>query len=235
MGLRTTLYALNEQVVSPCYRDDYESDFTKQAISATAYQIPLPWLAMFRVPDVREEEVPTGEEDESEVRVAPVTTMSKAKENLLGARETARKAFPQCPTLGDYFEVMAKELSLFPFPFVTIDATELYPEITASGRLLDPWAAVLSGFDSPDSAAQYLKPSIGDRVGAIFGRPRKDPWLQAINYFVTFVPERSIPDPNYQRHGTEITSEELDCFCSLLPGGEYHTSVWQEDDPGQAD
>lgn len=231
MGLRTQLYALDDPVVSPCYREDYTSDHTKQAIGETAYQIPLPWLAMFRPGDIREERIAFGEDGESEVRKAPVTTMSKAAENLISAAGVVRKAFPECPMLANYLEIMVEELALFRYPFVTIDATELYPEILARGELRDPWRAVLSGFESPERVAEFVPLSVGDRIGMLFGRARKDPWLKAINNFVEFSPSDSLPYPDYKIRGVKPTPEEIGRHGTLLPGEDYHRSVWDLPQP----
>jgi hypothetical protein len=227
MGLRTFLYALDEPIISPCYRDDYQSDIRKQTIAETAYRIPLPWLAMFRVDNLREEVIPIDDEGATTMSIAPLTTMADAKKKLLEACEVVRRAFPQCPLLGRYFETMAEELSLFDYPYVTIDATELYPEIVARGELQQPWKAVLSGFTSPDAAAEYVPLSFVDRVGRIFGRTRRDPWLKAINNFVEFSPDQPLPLPDYRRKGDLVSAEEESRHAALLPGGEYHTSVWE--------
>lgn len=226
MGLRTQLYALNDPVVSPCYREDYTSDYKKQIIGETAYQVPLAWLAMFRPGDIREERIALGEDGESEVRAAPVTTMSMAAENLISAASVVRRAFPQSPMLGGYFEAMVGELALFRYLFVTIDATELYPEILARGELRDPWRAVLSGFEDPERVAELVPLSLGDRIARLVGRPRKDPWLKAINNFVEFSPSDSLPCPDYKIRGEKPTQEEIVRHGTLLPGADFHRSVW---------
>jgi hypothetical protein len=231
IGLRTYLYALDGPDVSPCYRDDDAWDYVKQTIGETAYRIPLPWLAMFRLADLREVWIPIDEEGSTEKSIAPLTTMVDAKKHLLEAREVVRRAFPQCPLLGSYFETMVEELSLFDFPYVTIGATQLYPEIIARGEFSHPWEAVLSGFTSPAAAAEYVPLSFGDRVGRIFGRARQDPWLKAINNFVEFSPDQSLPLPDYRRRGVLVSAEEESRHAVLLPGGEYHTSVWNPERP----
>ena len=229
MGLQTQLYALNDRVVTPGYRDDYEFDYEKQTIGETAYRVPLPWLAMFRMSDLVEETV------DSELRKAPITTMAQAKLNLLQSAETLEQVFPKATHLGDYVRIMARELDLFDFKFVTIDATEMLGELNHGNPRGDEWEKVLQGFENPDSLAQIPLESslihlafaaLSFRLGEYNKQREKlqaqHPLIAAINQFTEFDPEEALLHPE------DPEALHTEAHPRLLPGGVHHSSVWTE-------
>ena len=56
----------------------------------------------------------------------------------------------------------------------------------------------------PERVAEFVPLSLGDRIGMLFGRARKDPWMKAINNFVEFSPSDSLPYPDYKIRGGSL-------------------------------